>query len=327
VVAALAGTALLAVLYALATLRMTSMRASNPPGPEMSLRTAIDQVVLQSPRGAPPLHVLGALVVIGALVLLWRGRGRRWVVAALVVTGALYVVVVGSDTATTRWFTWPWYNNPPRLAALVVLPAMLCAATALAAPALALRWWAGRRRAGSPTSAPRIVATPLAVLQPAAFVVVTGGDVDQHHEMIDRYWHPSKYRSWASDAELKALRELSRSIGPDDVTVANPWNGATYLYLVSGRRLLIPSEKVRSPGDRSLLAERLDQAGTDPQVCAAARREHVRFAITGGRPFSSGSTDWKTYPGVKAVPRSPAFTKVETAGPYTLWRLTSCAGG
>jgi hypothetical protein len=329
---AVVGTALAGGVYALATQRMSSMRASNPPGPEMSLRTAVEQAVLGSPRGAPPLHVLGALVVVGALVLLIRGYGRRWVVAALLLTGALYVMVVGADTEVTRWFTWPWYNNPPRLAALVVLPAVLCSAAALALPATALRWWSGRRSAGSATSG--LTATPgvaavalvLAVLVPAGFVVVTRGYVDQHREMIDRYWHPSVYRSWASNAELQALRELAQHIGPDDVTAANPWNGATYLYLVSGRQLLIPTEKVRGVADRALLADRLDQVGSDAAVCAAARRDRVRFAITGGRPFSSGGTDWKTYPGIDGVPDSPAFTRVAAAGPYTLWRLTSCAG-
>jgi hypothetical protein len=328
--AAVLGTAGVAAGYAVVTQRMAGMRASNPLGPEMSLPTAAAQALLGSPRGAQPLHVLGALVAVGALVLAVRGAGRRWVVAALLVTGALYVMVVGADTETTRWFTWPWYNNPPRLAALVVLPGVLCAAAALALPATAMRWWSGRRSAGSPTSGRGwvdAVALALAVLLPAGFVVVTGGYVSQHRDMIDRYWHPSVYRSWASTGELAALRELARHIGPDDVTAANPWNGATYLYLISGRQLLIPSEKVRGVDERPLLADRLDEVGTDPAVCAAARREHLRFAITGGRPFSSGGTDWKTYPGIDAVPRSPAFTRVATAGPYTLWRLTACAEG
>jgi hypothetical protein len=329
----LGGLVVIVIGYALVSQRMASMRESNPLGAEMSLRTAFGQAVLQSPRGAPPLHLLGAVVVVGAVALLWRtaaGRSARWVVAALAVTAALWVMVVGVDDAATRWFTWPWYNNPPRLAALVVVPAVVCAAAALSLPERLVRWWFGRRRAGGPTSVPGWatgVAVASAVLVPAGFVVATGGYVDQHREMIDRYWHPSTYRSWASDAELQALRELSRYIGPDDVTAANPWNGATYLYLVSGRELLIPSEKVRSPGDRALLAERLDDVGSDPEVCAAVRRQHVRFAITGGRPFSSGGTDWKTYPGIAGVVDSPAFSKVATAGPYTLWELTDCAGG
>jgi hypothetical protein len=329
--AALVGTALVAAGYALVTQRMTAMRVSNPPGPEMSLRTALEQAVLGSPRGAPPLHVLGVIVLLGALVLLVRGRGRRWVVAALLLTAGLYVMVVGIDSETTRWFTWPWYNNPPRLAALLVLPGVLCAATALALPATALRWWSGRRSAGSPTSGTKAkagvaaVAVGLAVLVPAGFVVATGGYVDQHRDIIDRYWHPAASRSWASTGELAALRELATHIGPRDVTAANPWNGGTYLYLVSGRELLIPTEKVRGVEDRSLLADRLDEVGTDAAVCAAVERHQVRFVITGGWPAGGGGAS-EQYPGIDAVPTSDAFARVATAGPYTLWRLTSCAG-
>jgi hypothetical protein len=329
--AALVGTALVAAGYALVTQHMTAMRVSNPPGPEMSLRTALEQAVLGSPRGAPPLHVLGVIVLLGALVLLVRGRGRRWVVAALLLTAGLYVMVVGIDSETTRWFTWPWYNNPPRLAALLVLPGVLCAATALALPATALRWWSGRRSAGSPTSGTKAkagvaaVAVGLAVLVPAGFVVATRGYVDQHRDIIDRYWHPAASRSWASTGELAALRELATHIGPRDVTAANPWNGGTYLYLVSGRELLIPTEKVRGVEDRSLLADRLDEVGTDAAVCAAVERHQVRFVITGGWPAGGGGAS-EQYPGIDAVPTSDAFARVATAGPYTLWRLTSCAG-
>jgi hypothetical protein len=326
--AALVGTAAAAGGYALVTQRMTAMRASNPPGPEMSLRTAVEQAVLGSPRGAPPLYVLGAIVLIGALVLLVRGHGRRWVVAALLLAAGLYVVVAGVDSETTRWFTWPWYNNPPRLAALLVLPGVLCAAAALALPATALRWWSGRRSAGSATSGPRWmagVATALAVLVPAGFVVASRGYVDQHRDMIDRYWDAPASRSWASNAELAALRELATRIGPRDVTAANPWNGGTYLYLVSGRELLIPTEKVRGVEDRSLLADRLDDVGTDAAVCAAVERHRVRFVITGGRAAGGGGAS-EQYPGIDAVPTSDAFARVVTAGPYTLWRLTSCAG-
>jgi hypothetical protein len=326
--AALVGTAAAAGGYALVTQRMTAMRASNPPGPEMSLHTAVEQAVLGSPRGAPPLYVLGAIVLIGALVLLVRGHGRRWVVAALLLAAGLYVVVAGVDSETTRWFTWPWYNNPPRLAALLVLPGVLCAAAALTLPATALRWWSGRRSAGSATSGPRWmagVATALAVLVPAGFVVASRGYVDQHRDMIDRYWDAPASRSWASNAELAALRELATRIGPRDVTAANPWNGGTYLYLVSGRELLIPTEKVRGVEDRSLLADRLDDVGTDAAVCAAVERHRVRFVITGGRAAGGGGAS-EQYPGIDAVPTSDAFARVVTAGPYTLWRLTSCAG-
>lgn len=115
-------------------------------------------------------------------------------------------------------------------------------------------------------------------------VVTGGGYVSAHRGFIDRYFNPSGDRSWANPDELNALRRLAGRIGPNDVVAANPWNGATYLYVVSGRRMLFPTEKSLAGGDRVLLATRLDKAAESPEVCAAVRRQHVRFAITGGRP-------------------------------------------
>ena len=97
---------------------------------------------------------------------------------------------------------------------------------------------------------------------------------------------------------------------------------------MSGRPLLVPTEKALFAGDRKLLAARLDEAGTSAQVCAAARRQHVEYAIVGGTPFAwAGRARVQEYRGIDAVGTSNAFTKVATAAPYTLYRLTSCAPG
>jgi phosphoribosylamine-glycine ligase len=96
---------------------------------------------------------------------------------------------------------------------------------------------------------------------------------------------------------------------------------------VSGRRLLVPTEKALSAGDRTLLAARLDQAGSSPEVCAAARRQHVDYAIVGGEPFAwAGAKRVAKYRGIDRVGSSAAFTEVAHSAPYTLYRLTSCAG-
>jgi hypothetical protein len=158
-----------------------------------------------------------------------------------------------------------------------------------------------------------------------ALVLGTHGYVQEHRDFLRGYFFPGKARSWASDAELRALRELSARIPPEALTAANPWSGGTYLYIVSGRRLLIPTEKALRPGDRELLAAELDRAGTDPDVCAAARRQNVQYAITGGIPFLWGEDRVDLYRGIDSVGASDAFTKVATAGPYTLYRLTGCA--
>ncbi len=300
------------------------LRGSNPLGAETTPAGALLDAVGFASRGGPRAWVLVACVVVGAVVLT-RRRGGRWLLGAWLFTVLLYVAIAGYDTPTTRWLTWPWYNNTPRFAALVVLPGVLVAAAGLSAPA---RWLTDRRRRGE-----RFVRDPwwAAATLPVLVLVGTGGAYASAHEaFLVRYFEPSVDRSWASRAELAALARLSTSIGPDDVTAANPWNGGSYLYPLTGRRLLLPTEKARALGDRTLLAERLDQAGRDPQVCAAVQRERVRFVITGGRPWSKLTNDgWKEYPGIDAVPQavragSSVFRQVRRAGPYTLWQVTGC---
>ena len=126
-----------------------------------------------------------------------------------------------------------------------------------------------------------------------------------------------------SERELDSLRSLAQEIPRAAVVAANPWNGGPWLYLVSGRSMLFPTEKTIVPGDRALLAKRLDDAGTSAAVCAAARRQGVQYAITGGRSFGGGG--WR-YPGVDRVGSSAAFREIVSVGPYTLYRLSRCAG-
>lgn len=160
----------------------------------------------------------------------------------------------------------------------------------------------------------------------AALVLGTRAYIGPHRAFIDGYFAPPASRSWASDEELRALNRLAEHIPPGAVTAANPWNGATYLYITSGRRLLIPTEKSLTPGDRTLLAAQLDRVGTSPAGCDAARRQRVEYAITGGMPFSAaGPRRLARYRGIDQVGGSPAFHLVAEDGPYRLYARVQCA--
>ena len=285
-------------------------------GPEVGRREAVRDTVLFAPRGAVELWVLAAVVAVGAVIVLVRYRGRRWVVTAMVITSALFYVSVAVDNATTRHFTWPWNSQPPRLAAIGVLPAMLLATVALAACARLLNQ---RMRV------PRLAS---AVAAPLIFVLASGGAyVNTHRGVMEPYFHPTPALSWASNAELRALHSLAKRVPKGAVVAENPWNGGSYMYVVSGRHMLFPTEKDRLPGDRMVLALKLDDVGRSPEVCAAARRQNVRFAITGGRPFAwAGRRGTTEYAGVDAVGSSDAFREVAREGPYALFQMVSCAG-
>ena len=307
-----------------ATTQAASMRASNPPGPEMPWSEALVDIVLFSPRNLDHLWAPAVGVAVGLVVVAVRHTRQLWVVAGFLAVATLYVLSTAVDDSATRTLTWPWYNNPPRLAALLVVPAALLLAAALDAAvqgviALSRRW--------RPLGARPIGATTVTAAVCAAYLVVSlGADTRAHRDLLHGFFDEHADSAWVTRSELGDLTRLGRQIPRDAVVAANPYNGGSYLYLVSGRHLLYPSEKAMTDGDLRLLGRKLDDIGRDPEVCAAARRHHVDFVITGGHSSTFGPSRDKAYNGLSAVSLSPAFQYVTGAGPYRLYKVVGCAG-
>jgi hypothetical protein len=87
----------------------------------------------------------------------------------------------------------------------------------------------------------------------------------------------------------------------------------------------VPTEKANTSSDQQLLSLRLDEVGTDPTVCAAAERQHVDWALTGGSPNSRAGKRSAAYRGVDDVTHSPAWKRVATSAPYSLYERVQCA--
>lgn len=301
----------------LVVLRPAFMYNTGTLGPGVSFRTATLSMIYFEPTVGDPPVVAMIVVVAGILVVLRKHPGARWLVTGLVVMLGLFWLSRAVDNHTTRIFTWPWYNNAWRIQAASVLPAVLVATAAL------VMLHDVFLRLGSLRRAPQVAtAAVLAVL-----LAATGGYLPSHRKVLHLNFHPKLRDSWVTNAELRSLRALSQYLPADAVVAANPWNGGTYLYVVSGRRLLIPTEKANFPGDRALLASRLNEVGQIPAVCAAARRQNVKWAITGGIPFSWAHGREKQYAGIDSVGSSPAWQVVVRHGDYTLYHLTACASG
>lgn len=309
--------ALAAIVVGVTRMRPASMVRTGAYGPEESADYAWESLLHFAPRHTLQLTQLAVITGLGVIALVVRHRGARWVVAALAILLGLFWLNVAVDTAWVRYLTWPWYNNAVRLQAVAILPAVIAASAGFLAIADVLTRPLTRRTSWS-------IGVTAALL--AAFAVSTAGlYVNAHQHILHRYFHPKPADSWVSNAELRSLRALSEHLPEDAVVAANPWNGATYLYIVSGRHLLIPTEKANFPGDRTLLASTLDRVGTDTSVCAAAERQRVDWAITGGEPFSWAGTRVKDYAGIDSVGSSAAWRQVATASPYTLYKRVSCA--
>lgn len=316
-----AGTALVLLLgtgavWAVATKLSTAMRASNPPGPETSLREAVIDVLAAAPREAPGLWLTGAVVLVGAVLTLRRARSA-WVPMAWLVVGTLYVLNMAVDSPTTRLLTWPWFNNAPRLAGLLVVPMTLLATAALAGvarlgtSAVAARPWRG-------------------VAVTTAFVVATlGGNAAARADVLEPYYPVDARATWVSRTDLTALEDLGRDLPPGAVVAANPWRGGSYLALVADDvRMLFPTEKTlgADPVQR-LLGAHLDEARSDPEVCSAVTARRVGWALTGGTIATNARRARTQYVGVDGLEGASGWEKVRASGPYTLYRFAGCGTG
>lgn len=307
-----------ALIWVGATWVSTAMRASNGPGPEMSVHDGLIDVAFFAPRNLLPVWGVGLAVAVGGLVLLVR-RSHVWLVLAHGGVLALYLAITLVDTPHTRWFTWPWYNNSPRLGALMVLTGAVLAAAALTGVTELV---VAAIRRGRPRTQP----TPaIAAVVAVAFVAGTAGlGLHSHREALRPFFVTSGRGAWVSKSNLDALRTLGAKVPPGDVVAANPWRGGTYLYLTSDRSLLFPTEKSWTEGDRALLGRKLDEVSNDPEVCTAARRLGVTHVLAGGRSKTGSAYQKRLYEGIDAVPDAPGFTVVGKAGDYTLYRLDAC---
>lgn len=294
--------------------------------PEVTRVGAVWNAVLHSPDGTDPAWSLAVLTVVGAVVALRRAR-TSWLVVAHLLVCALYVVA--ASTWSSIW-TGVWYNDTPRLAALVpVTAAPLAVLGLLALCALARRVACAVRDAltravPAAGSWPRPRAAVLVAVAVLGVVVVSGGLYQRSH--IDRlagiYQQPEEVLVGPEQADF--LRAAGRMLPEDAVVAQNPWAGTAMLWAMTDRRVLFPHlTGVWSP-DQQLIAERLREAATDPAVCAAVAETGVGYALTAPPTFWSWDPLAGSFPGLEGLADAEGFDLLATDGESALYEITAC---
>lgn len=258
------------------------------------------------PHSRLSLTGVGLLMVtlLGAATMLRRKVGGWLAVswAGMAVLGFLTHVLPAADI----WpLTWPWYNLPVRIqgaAAVFGVPVAAYGVSAVLSRVRAAR--PGLSRAG--VAAVEVVLAVLIAIQTVNSVRTLGP-----------YYTPRSNNVWITADEADALRRISAELPDNAVVAADPFTGAAFLSIVGPERMVIPTEKSSSQ-DITLIADGLTWVQGDQLVCAAVQRQHVTYAITGGRRAL------EKYKGVHLVGTWPFFVKVAQEGPYTLWKVPPC---
>ncbi len=261
--------------------------------------------------------MISALVVVGVVVALKNAR-TSWLVAAHAAVGCLYVVA--ASTGSSPW-TGAWYNDAPRLAAMLPLTATPLAVLGALALASALRRAAVVFPHLFRHRVPRLALVTLGLL---ALVSVSGGLNQRPHTDYLAAAYQSPHEELLAPGQTEFLLRAGQMLPPDAVVAQNPFTGNALLYALTDRRVLFPHlQGVWTPAQR-IIAERLPDAATDPRVCAALAETGVGYALTAPATFWTWNVLAPTFPGLDDLGSAPGFELIADDGENRLYQITAC---
>ena len=279
-----------------------------PVVPDESSRRA---VLLLLKNGDVPLWAGGVVAVltlagvaIAIFSRLWQGVAVAWAV-----TFGFGLLLQFGDRFPVTYLTWPWWSGYARIANMAGVAAVLagCIAVGFAVRQL-------ERAPRGVTLAGGVVG--LAVVAAAAIPATRSVEAvvrDSYFPLDTRYYY-------ATADELADLRELADDLAPGSIVAIDPFRGGGFLNLMGPRTIPI-GPFYEGTADTDLVDADLDQAGSDPAVCAAVTDLGITHVLVGGDEVMYSSWLDLTYPGIEAAQGGDGFTLVGTSGDYQLYAV------
>ncbi|WP_269461803.1 DUF6541 family protein [Arthrobacter sp. SO5] len=287
---------------------------------------AIFEVITSSAIGRP-ISLAVMFLALAGLVYLLRKPGMWWLLGVYAVAGLLFVVAASFRSGRIRDFvTGIWYNDPPRLAALLpvaILPVAVVGGVELwkwgrkQALRTAGQWPPGRRRLFLHGGGVGLIALLLVTTQQ--------GNVDVAQTAAARMYRVEASSPLVSSDELALLGRLDSHVPPGAVIVGNPWNGSSLAYALADRRSLQLHILGEVPPGAQLLYDRLRDATTDPAVCDVVRELKVGYVLDFGHDeVNFGDERGDVFTGLDDLAGSGAAELIDSQGTARLFRITAC---
>lgn len=286
--------------------------------PEMTVAQALGEVLLASPYRAPLAALVAALMIWGVVSAVRDQRpAARYAVAALGAVGGLYVVVAALPYFDVRDFlTGSWYNNLPRVAA--ILPVAVIPLAGAGAQALSPLLNRLRRRATLRPGLASAVAASLLVVAVVLALLPMRAPIDRAHGT----YALNADSPLVSADEMALMQRLNVDVEPDAVIAGSPWTGAGLAYAISGRRVLQPHTLMDVSQEMTTINDRLDRAVPGSQVCEAVDDTGVQYVLDfGDREVHGGN---HAYPGFRRLATSASVELVDEEGEAKLYRVVGC---
>jgi hypothetical protein len=265
---------------------------------------------------------VSTLMLIG-LVIAAITPALRWLAVSWLGMTALYVLVASVGMPIVRdLLLAPWYADPYRLAAfapVVVIPLaalgldrVVGLITAQLPRAATIRGWAG---VGVATLGVLLVV----LLRPVPMPAFLEGTFDAESRYL------TAADTYLSTDERALLESLGEHVEAGARVIANPSTGAGFGYMLSGVDVYPRTWSPPRTAAWNLIAERLRDAGEDPEVCVALKSFGDPLYVLDFGPGEDAPGRF-LMPGMTDFAGRPGFELVTERGDVSLWRITACEG-
>lgn len=306
--------------------------------PSRTLKEAVNDVLTGGLMGGEFTWLASTLGAAGLLTIFIRRQGW-WMIGCLAIAGFLYVVAVWAQPGPLRHIvTGSWYQDPYRLAALVPLFTTVIAATGIDGIVSAVASGIKKVTPSSHSMAQRLLIAPsarvrilggllalaltLAVFVPLSLQTNQKG-MDWITKKIEQSW--SYDPGWVvSTPEFKLMSRLDEDVPADAVIAVDPFNGGSLAYAISGRKV---TEYHLSPGPNknlALIAQGLDTATRDSEICRLVKEENIRFVLDFGSFYMLNTDAAKSYPSFVDVRSSPSLKLIDQQDHAKLYEVVGC---
>ncbi|TDK23547.1 hypothetical protein E2F48_16310 [Arthrobacter crusticola] len=267
--------------------------------------------------------MLAAAILIGVVVLIRQPRWA-WILGCFAVAAALYVVVASEPRGPVRMtLTGAWYQDAPRLAALLPLVSVMVAVAGLV-------WLVDRSAAlvgalrGTPAWLGKVAsvvvgAAVVGVLIPSAF---SDGMEASTQKVSKAFSFDPKYTDILTLDERTLIARLPDLVGKGSVIGVNPWNGGALAYSYTGIKV---SQYHMTDPDKvlALVAQSADEANAGSAVCVRARELGIDYVLDFGSDYLLDFDNAFLYPAFDDAGDSK-YTLVDQVGAAKLFKLGNC---
>lgn len=312
-------------IAAYALVAIVSWYALRPPaaartwGTTVTLGQAVGEVLTVSVWAAPVNIVVATLVVVGAVVAARRRMTTDWIALGLLAAAAgLYIVVAGLPYWVPRdILTGAWYNNAPRLAALLPIAWVPLAAIGGA------RLWQVLRAVLAPVRRPRLRTVLAGLIAVVVLVVIPQvGSMRQAVASARGAFAVTDASPLLTSDELALIERLDDEIPEDAVILGSPWTGTALAYALADRQVVMPHTLMDITDDMSVVLDGLDTARAGTAVCDALDRLGVDYVLDFGTQEINGGEH--TYKGLDRLDSSSAVEEIDAVGDAVLYEVVAC---